>query len=203
MTVCEAAGRGGVRLIKDGQMTMGIFRIAAGAVAASSLAAAAIADDHSAAKSKGWAVVDMKPTNGDAPATDAEAIVMASTETPALMFVCANETLSAIMGLQPMDLMAVSTKDTGGRWRPRSILMTRGEDEPLRSKWRWNGQRNIAQPATKKVSARLYNAAIRGETVTIKMGGLAPVTVTPAPVDDTFRAFGAKCGLGAQKDASS
>ena len=135
---------------------------------------------------------------------DAEAIYTTETEKAGnVAFICVNGTFVSNVALTPQDFKLVISEwlsSTRVKIRQPTVLINGESIRPTR--WTYSPTLQFLLPRKTLTTKKLYNAAIRGDTVQIKMDGKDPLTLVLPKPNVAFADFGAACGLGrnAKKD---
>ena len=125
-----------------------------------------------------------------------------------LLLSCLEGKFRASIALEPKDLRAIfqNTSFSGlryhGKFIPTNQSLTfidmrldKGQKIPL-GRWFFDKTNNSVQSRKRKAAAKLYNAVVRGQTVTVLTEGHLPFTLELPKPNQAFANFGAKCGLG-------
>lgn len=112
---------------------------------------------------------------------------------PGVMFTCSQQHgLGAALAVRPINFnTAFEQIDSRSRWR--SVTATVGDDEPETGRWLQLPRIGTVEPESHAMRAKLYNAVLLGEPVTIKIAGREAVTITFPPVDADFERWALSC----------
>ncbi len=110
---------------------------------------------------------------------------------------CVNGVMTASVGMEPVDFSEIlSDWLSSQRSKSRMPTMKINGERIDAGTWRYVQRFKLLHPGRPHISKKLYNAAIRGETVTLSLDFGNEVTlVLPKPNRD-FAHFGAGCGIG-------
>ncbi|MEQ8559585.1 MAG: hypothetical protein RIB03_14815 [Henriciella sp.] len=156
-------------------------RLIAAAIAAFALPATAIA-----AETNEWHSAKTLE-NGDV-----VLIASSSEQEHGVFFNCADENLTAGLTTVPGDILEMIAQDTS-RSKSRRITMTIGADEAFKADWTYFPSIKVAVTDKELTAKKLYNAAIKGETVTWKMSARPEISVTMPKANEAFKAFANDC----------
>lgn len=160
------------------------------------------------APSEGWTSYDIKIkyTGGGVKremrgvVKPAESIFSGDTNmSGSVIFTCVGGALTAGFAPDPIDFVSIirQAKVAKGRFkRKRLDFKINGEEEEDRVDWVYIPKLNLYRARKKLTAAKLYNAAVRGDSVDVKARGKEYVSLQLPPVDTAFRNFGSDCGLG-------
>lgn len=121
------------------------------------------------------------------------AILFEPADTPGLAISC-----SARHGLSvsfATDTIGLGKVMEGGKGRIRPFRVQFGEGEELRSKALVQSRAKTYHPVRSSIAKKAFNAAILGETITIRIQGGTYITYTLPPINDAFRQFTNACGV--------
>ncbi len=125
-----------------------------------------------------------------------EAMVSTSTTTPGLLFICLNKRLRVSAALKPQDLRKNYRKPSRKvSYKYVDMTLDGGEKIPL-ERWGYAKDHKIIRSSRRMPAAKLYNAVIRNQQVTLFVGGKKPITLALPKPNRAFAEFGAECGLG-------
>lgn len=111
-----------------------------------------------------------------------------------LIFTCTNEgKLDSMLNLDGGDILEkIASKSTVVR-NKKGTLSIDGREE-IREDWLYHPSTKMAEPRKFSISHKLYNAAVTGSPIELKMSYVDAVNVTPPPVNDAFKSFASTCG---------
>ncbi len=118
-------------------------------------------------------------------------------------FICLRKTFMANVALEPADFrVIVDNWQTSSRARVRQPTLLINGESAKPAAWTYSPTLQFLYPRKTVTVKKLYNAAIRGDTVQIKLDGSDPITLVLPKPNAAFADFGADCGLGrnAKKD---
>lgn len=125
-----------------------------------------------------------------------EAIYSTSTRTNGAMLSCLEGNFYGALALKPQDLRKSFKKSTvTHRLRRVYYTLDGGSKKPL-GKWIHKPTLDIIASFKRSQAAKIYNAAIRGQKVTIYIEGKKPIALDLPKPNQTFAEFGSECGLG-------
>ena len=85
-------------------------------------------------------------------------------------------------------------KKTKGRYIHPTVKIN--DDEISESRWTYRPKAKLAIPHDANVTRKIYNAAIRGDTVSIDISGKGSFSLILPKPNVNFADFGAECGMG-------
>ncbi len=144
-----------------------------------------------------WAMSAIETDQGDA---WGYALITTSKNGKDVGFRCWNGNLLAAFGLESGDLMS-AFKDAGPQ-KPVRIRVSVNGGEPEMQNWALLKRHRVVAMADQKMTRALYNAAVRGETVTIdprRHGDGEMEYELPAPNASAFAAFMESCGFSSRE----
>lgn len=107
-------------------------------------------------------------------------------------FSCANETLGVGVATEPGDIVEMLSRETS-RSNDREISARVGDGEEFISRWTYLPSLKVAVAADELTAKKLYNAAVKGETVSWKMPGRDALEIQFPEMNDAFKAFANDC----------
>lgn len=107
-------------------------------------------------------------------------------------FSCANDTLGVGVGTAPGDIVEMLSRETS-RSNDREVSAKVGDGEEFIARWTYLPSLKVAVAADELTAKKLYNAAVKGESVTWKMPGREALEVQFPEMNDTFKAFANDC----------
>jgi len=112
---------------------------------------------------------------------------------PGALFTCSERHgLGAALSVRAIDFdEALDLQDRRARWR--SVTATFGDDEAITDRWMQLPRVGTVEPESKAIRAKIYNAAIAGETVTLKIAGRPDIRIEFPPVDENFTRWAMEC----------
>ena len=122
-----------------------------------------------------------------------------------VVFTCLAGSLTVSFASEPVDFQAILTqkKVAKGRVKPKRLdFKIAGEDQQFVD-WVYIPKLGIYRARKKLTAAKLYNAAVRGDSVEVKTRGKTYQSLNFPPVDTAFKNFGTDCGLGIHAKKSS
>lgn len=135
----------------------------------------------------------------------AETIYSGDTTTSGnVVFTCFAGRFTASFASAPIDFASIITQKKvakGGFKRKRLKFKTAGETSEVAG-WAYIPKLEIYRAGRRSAAAKLYNAAIRGDDVQVKIRGKGYQPLNLPPVDAAFKTFGAECGLGIHANKS-
>ena len=137
----------------------------------------------------GWSTAGPQdPTLGTG---DVEALYVAGDEAASVAFLCDDDTIQARIATAPTDLSG-ALKPTFGRARRASGWIEIDGERAYEGGFVYLPDEKIALPNERSAAAKLYNAAIQGQAVRVRVKGEATPLTLP-PVDEAFADFHARC----------
>lgn len=117
-------------------------------------------------------------------------------------FTCINELLTVSVAYKPLDLKDfIKNHRTSRRWKTRMAEVTIDGELQKMNSWTYLPKYGVAISRKRSDGAKLYNAAIRGQSVIFDFDFKKPVElILPKPNMD-FAEFGGPCGMGKYKDS--
>jgi len=115
-----------------------------------------------------------------------------------VVFSCVGGSLTVSFAPKPVDFAALLTKDkapTGTAQRRRLDYRINGEKQPFVD-WVKIPKLGVYRARKTSTAAKLYNAALRGQEVDVKIRGKDYMPLQLPTVDTAFKNFGSECGLG-------
>ncbi|WP_300391966.1 hypothetical protein [Henriciella sp.] len=109
-----------------------------------------------------------------------------------VFFNCADGNLTAGLTTVPGDILEMMAQETS-RSKSHDIAMTIGDSEPFKAGWTYFPSLKVAIAHKELTAKKLYNAAIKGETVTWKMPARPEISVTMPEANEAFKAFANDC----------
>ena len=119
-------------------------------------------------------------------------IVAESEDKTGVMLSCTTDKLVAGVGVGP-GLIAERLDQRTKRIKRKRGTTTIGDREPLREPWAYLPSTQIAISRAGVTGKRLFNAAVRGDTVSVKVDGTDTATFTFPAQNDVFKAFAKSC----------
>ena len=110
------------------------------------------------------------------------------------MLSCTTDKLVAGVGVGP-GLIAERLDQRTKRIKRKRGTTTIGDREPLREPWAYLPSTQIAISRAGVTGKRLFNAAVRGDTVSVKVDGTDTATFTFPAQNDVFKAFAKSCSV--------
>ena len=81
------------------------------------------------------------------------------------------------------------------RVKTKRATTTIGDKEPLRERWAYLPRTQIAISRASVTGKRFFNAAVRGDTVSVKVDGTDTATFTFPAQNDVFKSFARSCAI--------
>jgi len=134
---------------------------------------------------------------------DAEAIYSGTAETEGnVAFTCYNGRYAASVALKPVDLeMVIKDAMDSRRRKIRKLRYTLNGETQKSAEWIYMPALKVYMARKQSTSAKLYNAAVRGDVVTLRDREKEPTELNLPKQDMTFVNFGKSCGLGKKKQS--
>lgn len=104
---------------------------------------------------------------------------------------CVEGQLHAVVGMEAGDIIEMIGQQTS-RQRTNDLVLTIGDDE-YRSAWTYLPSIKVALSREPVAAKKIYNAAVRGETVSFELAAKDPVTVEFPAMNDAFKRFANDC----------
>ncbi|NHK28150.1 hypothetical protein FF098_009570 [Parvularcula flava] len=120
-------------------------------------------------------------------------VYAAAAEGGSAMFYCVDEELAVFVSTEPFDF--VNDMRQSNRKVTITVRLSADEEEVNRSDWRYFPSVKLAQPAKYTTIAKLYNAVVKQEAMSMSSSRFSDVSITLPPVDSTFAAFSRDCGM--------
>jgi len=115
-------------------------------------------------------------------------------------FVCNGKKLSLIVAMKPQNISTLFNGQKKGRAMNRSLSLFINNELVDKSTWILRPGKDLASAKNQKVIRKIYNAAIRGDTVSVQRKSSAPkIEISLPKVNDAFADFGGPCGIGRKK----
>ena len=138
-----------------------------------------------------------KPSPEDAHKYKGEALTTSSELASGLLFICMNEKLRVSAATTPQNLRKTSRIASRSAKRVYvDMSLNDNKEKTSLGRWVYANDTKIIRSAKRSSAAKLYNAVIRQQKVTLHIGGKKPVTLTLPKPNSDFNTFGAACGLG-------
>lgn len=174
--------------------------LAGPALAEADLAETPVSEDGVQAAENSWTYVAYKQDVDD---TDADRVVdysyygsmvfTSSTEQLGIVFTCSERHgLGASVGLQPMDFSKIF-ETSSGRARRRTVEARFDGGEADNSTWIQLPSLGTIEPRESRMRRKIYNAVLKGETLSLNLDARDPVTITFPPVDESFTRWALEC----------
>ncbi|GGD15052.1 hypothetical protein [Aquisalinus flavus] len=109
------------------------------------------------------------------------------------MFYCVADELAVFVSTEPFDFASDMRQSTRNVTIP--VRLSANDEEVNRSDWRYFPSVKLAQPGAYTAIAKLYNAVVRQDTMSISSSRFGEVEISLPPVDPTFAAFSRECGM--------
>ena len=112
---------------------------------------------------------------------------------PGALFTCSERHgLGAALSVRAIDFdEALDLQDRRARWR--SVTATFGDDEAITDRWMQLPRVGTVEPESRAIRAKIYNAVITGESVTLKIAGRPAIKIEFPPVDENFTRWAKEC----------
>ncbi|MEM8772544.1 MAG: hypothetical protein AAGD92_12925 [Pseudomonadota bacterium] len=142
-----------------------------------------------------WKMSEMKKNNGEAWGA---ALMSKTSNGQDIGFRCSDGKLLFAAALEPADIEAAFNK--AGPQTGIEVTYTVADEEPSSGKWIYLRRHKVIASSDQKTSRRLYNAAVRGESVLIeaKRRGGGEYNM-PAPDKKTFADFMEACNFNTKQ----
>ena len=116
-------------------------------------------------------------------------------------FTCINELLTVSVAYKPIDMKDfIKNHRTSRRWKTRRAEIEIDGKLQKMNDWTYLPKYGIVISRKRSDGAKIYNAAIRGQTVTMDFDFKKPIElILPKPNID-FAEFGGPCGMGKYKN---
>lgn len=121
-------------------------------------------------------------------------IVSGTDSTIGALITCKGGILNAAVGMEAGDMAEAVSIDTE-RSKRRTAWLTVADDEPYKARWNYMPRARIAVTTEGTSARKLYNAAIRSDTVTWNASFTDPLTLQMPPMNDVFKGFAANCSV--------
>jgi len=153
------------------------------AVAVAGTSAAAAADPVTVNE---WRVVKTSETGTPI------SIVSGSDEEAGVMVSCRDDKLVAAVGFGAGDIAKRLQSDTN-RLKSRAGQLTIGDRDEERARWIYYPQYQLAQTVKSVTAKKIYNAAIRGDAISLNLQRKGITTIQLPAMNDNFKAFAKAC----------
>ncbi len=109
-------------------------------------------------------------------------------------FACIDDQLRVAVGVEPGNVGTMLER-TSSRTRTYEIKTTIGDGETFESKWAYKPSLKVAIAQDSVTPRKLYNAAVRGDTISMKLPGKSQFDITLPAVNADFTSFANNCGV--------
>lgn len=116
-----------------------------------------------------------------------------SSEGGSAMFYCVADELAVFVSTEPFDFSSQMRQSNRKVTIP--VRLSANDEEVNRSDWRYFPSVKLAQPGAYTAIAKLYNAVVTQDTMSMSSSRFGDVTISLPPVDSTFAAFSRDCGM--------
>jgi len=114
---------------------------------------------------------------------------------------CINEVFTVAVAYKPLDLKDfIVNHRTSRRWRTRKVEMTIEGELQKMNEWTYLPKFGVAIPRKKSDRAKVYNAAIRGQSILLNMDFRESIKLILPKPNTEFAEFGGACGMGNNKN---
>ncbi|WP_416876756.1 hypothetical protein [Litorimonas sp.] len=126
-----------------------------------------------------------------------ETIYVVSDKVGDTALTCVMNKFRATVEVKPTDFEGIVTgSKTSRRAHAREVDFYVNEEKVADGKWTYVPKLKIILSSKKSDSLRLYNAAIRGDKVDLKVSGISKVELSLPEPNEHFINFGGACGIG-------
>ena len=109
------------------------------------------------------------------------------------MFYCIDDELAAFISTEPFDFASDMRQSNRNVKIP--VRLSANDEEVNRSDWRYFPSVKLAQPGAYTAIAKLYNAVVRQDAMSMSSSRFGDVEIILPPVDPAFAAFSRDCGM--------
>ncbi len=132
-------------------------------------------------------------TPADGQAADAPRTIYAETDTGVALLSCPSTGKFVASLSDDTENFASRLKRNAPYRRGVEVALTVGDTANDPAKWMLVPAKGIIFSPSHNQAAKIFNATVRGEAVSVTVDGDNYVTITPPAIDDTFRAFSRTC----------
>ena len=132
-------------------------------------------------------------TPGENQAAEAPKIIFAETDTGAAMLACPSVGKLLVSLSDQSDNFARRMKKTAKYHRGVDVALTVGDESNAAEPWRSLPAINSIFSDNHTQAAKVYNAVVRGESVSVTVDNEAYVELALPEIDEVFRAFSKTC----------
>lgn len=110
---------------------------------------------------------------------------------------CVNSLMTVMVAYEAIDMDDfVRNNRTSKHWRTRKIAMKIDGKQQRLHNWTYLPKLGVLLPQKKSDRSKIYNAAIRGQTITVGADFKKSITLNLPKPNTYFAQFGSACGLG-------
>jgi len=114
---------------------------------------------------------------------------------------CINEVYTVSVSYKPIDMEDfVVNNRTTKRWRTRKVEMKVNGEVQKMNDWTYLPKIGVFLPRKKSDRAKIYNAAIKGDAISLNMDFKEAFPLILPKPNKAFKEFGGACGMGLNKD---
>ena len=121
-------------------------------------------------------------------------IVAENESNTGVMLNCTSDRLTAGVGIEP-GLISDRLDKFTSRTKRKKATMTIGEGNPKREVWTYLPAMKVAISRQGTTGRRLFNAAVRGDTVNWSLDGKGSATFTLPEQNEAFKKFAKSCSV--------
>ncbi|CAM3711865.1 hypothetical protein [Litorimonas haliclonae] len=126
-----------------------------------------------------------------------ESIYVASEKVGDTALTCIMNKFRATVEVKPTDFEGIITgSKTSRRANAREVDFYVNDKKVADGKWTYVPKLKVILSSKKSDSLRLYNAAVRGDNVALKVSGISKVELSLPEPNEEFVNFGGDCGIG-------
>ena len=112
---------------------------------------------------------------------------------PGAMFTCSEAAgLGVALATRPLDFLEAIEGGTN-RARSRTVRTTIGDREPITDRWTMLPVYGTVEPRKASTRRALYNAVVRGQSVTLEIDARPDTTITFPEINSSFVEFASTC----------
>lgn len=131
--------------------------------------------------------------------TQGEALATTSEEEPGALFICLGSSFRVSISLTPQNIRK-NYRKASRSFKGKYVDMKLDDGKKISlGHWAYAPDTKIIRASKHASAAKLYNAAIRQQQVTLYVSGKKPVILNLPKPNAAFADFGAECGIGRNK----
>lgn len=129
-----------------------------------------------------------------------ESIYVVSDDVGDIAFTCLLEKLRTTIEIKSTDFESIVLgNNTSQRAKVRNLRFFINGKAVRSKNWTYVSELKVALSSKRSDALRIYNAAIRGDEVQVKMSGADKVRLNLPKPNSAFAQFGSECGIGTNK----